>query len=98
MAPSHIKGGHWDHNRPILFFSLGCVKAQTFVELEGIMGIEVKAEEEPEGETIVGSGGEALRPLGMDITYLFQINFLYFRCTRTAAPLVVIYIRSSSVY
>ena len=38
----------------------------------------MKAEEETKGETIVGLGGEALRPLGMDIIYLFQINVLSF--------------------
>ena len=40
---------------------------QKLVELEGIVGTEVKSEKEPEDETIVGSGGEDLRPLGMDI-------------------------------
>ena len=31
------------------------------------MGTEVKAEKEPEDETIVGSGGEDLRPPGINI-------------------------------
>ena len=49
------------------------LQAQKLVELEGIVGAEIKAEEEPRGETIVGPGREALRPPGMNII-LFQIN------------------------
>ena len=37
------------------------------IELERIRGMEIKAEEEPKGETLVGSGGGALRPPGMNI-------------------------------
>ena len=37
------------------------------MELERIVGAEANAEEDPEGETLVGSGGEALRPPGMNI-------------------------------
>ena len=37
------------------------------VDLGGTAGTEMKTEEEPEGETIVGSVGEALRPPGMNI-------------------------------
>ena len=40
---------------------------QKFVELEGIVVLDVMAEEEPKGETIVGSGWEDLRPLGRNI-------------------------------
>ena len=43
------------------------LQAQKLTELEGIAGALAKAEEEPEGETLVGSGGEALRPQGMNI-------------------------------
>ena len=43
------------------------LQAQKHVELEGIAGTEMKAEEEPKGETIVGSGWEALIPPGMNI-------------------------------
>ena len=50
------------------------LQAQKLVELEGT---EVKAEEEPKVKTIVGSGGEALRPPGMDIIF-FQIHLPLF--------------------
>ena len=43
------------------------LQAQKLTELEGIVGAEAKAEEESEGETLVGSGREALRPPGMNI-------------------------------
>ena len=43
------------------------LQAQKFVDLEGITGAEMKAVEEPEGETIMGSGREALRPPGINI-------------------------------
>ena len=33
------------------------------------MGVEIKAEEEPKGETLVGSGREALRPPGMNVIF-----------------------------
>ena len=46
---------------------------QKLVKLEEV---EVKAEEEPEGEIIVGSGGEALRPPGEHTTYTL-INSLF---------------------
>ena len=48
------------------------LQAQKLFKLEEV---EVKAEEEPEGETIVGSGGEALRSSGKG-TIFTQINFL----------------------
>ena len=69
MAPSHIKGGHWDYNWPLLFFPFlyDVLQAKKLVELEGIVGTKVKAEEEPEDATIMDSGRDALRPLGMDI-------------------------------
>ena len=41
------------------------LQAQKLVELEELKGVDVQAEEEPEGEMLVGSGGEALRPAGM---------------------------------
>ena len=62
------------------------LQEQNLFELEGI---KVKAEEEPEEKTIVGSGGEALRPLGMDIVYFlsfFQIKFLYLGVVGQLAP------------
>ena len=40
---------------------------QKLVEFERVVGAEMKEEEEPEGETTVDPGGEALRPLGMNI-------------------------------
>ena len=41
--------------------------AQKLIELEGITGVEVKAEEEPKGKTLVSSGRETLEPPGMNI-------------------------------
>ena len=46
--------------------------AQKLLKLEKV---EAKAEEEPEGEIIVGSSGEALRPPGKGTSFT-QINFL----------------------
>ena len=60
---------------------------QKLVELEGITGTEVKAEEEPKDETIVGSGGEALRPPGINIFMFFKQIFSLFGCIWTAAAL-----------
>ena len=40
---------------------------QKLLELEEV---EMGAEEEPKGEAIVGSNGEALRPLGMGTTFI----------------------------
>lgn len=57
---------------------------QKLLKLEGV---EMKAEEEPEEETIVGSSREAMRPLGMDIIF-FQISFLSVQVCWTAAPLI----------
>ena len=54
------------------------LQVQKLVKLEGIEGTEVKTEEEPKGEAIVGSGWDALRPPGMDIIYLYQIIFFLF--------------------
>ena len=65
---------------------------QKLLELEGI---QVKAEEEPEGETIVGSGGTKTSGYGYYI--FFKYFFSLFRCICTAAPLVVFYIRNSLV-
>ena len=48
------------------------LQAQRLVKLEEV---EVKAEEEPEGEIIVRSSGEALRPPGKGTTFT-QINSL----------------------
>ena len=41
------------------------MQAQKLLKLEQV---EIKAEEEPKGEIIVGSSGEALRPPGEDTT------------------------------
>ena len=45
------------------------LQAQKLLKL---VGEEFKAEEEPEGEAIVGSSREALRPKGMDIIFFFK--------------------------
>ena len=45
---------------------------QKLAELDGIVRTDVQAEEEPEGETIMGLGGEALRPPGMEIIHFFK--------------------------
>ena len=37
------------------------LQAQKLIKLEGIAGMEAQAEEESKGETLVGSGGEAVR-------------------------------------
>ena len=50
---------------------------QKHVELEGLEETEVKAEEEPKDETIGGSGSKALRPLGMDIIFFWNIFPLF---------------------
>ena len=72
LLHNDVKRGCFEYNLlfPLLYYVLLWV--QKLLELEGI---KVKAEEEPEGETIVGSGGEALRPLSMDIIYLFSNKF-----------------------
>ena len=59
---------------------------QKHVELEVIIGIEVKAEDEPEAETIVGSGRVALRPLSMDITSFSSKLSLFFGCILDSSP------------
>ena len=43
-------------------FSYSVLQAQKLIMLEEIAGPEVQAEEDPKGEEIVGSGGEALKP------------------------------------
>ena len=43
------------------------LQAQKLVKLEEV---EIKVEEEPKGEIIVGSGGEVLRPPGEDTIYI----------------------------
>ena len=50
------------------------------------MGVKIKAEEESEGETIVGPGVQVLRPPGMNII-LFQINLLSFWVDLDNSPL-----------
>ena len=54
------------------FFQLEVLQVQKLLKLEKV---EVKVEEEPEGEVIVGSSGETLRPPGKGTTFT-QINFL----------------------
>ena len=66
------------------------------IELEGITGVEIKAEEEPKGKTLMGSGGEALRPPGMNIIN-FPDKLSLFGCIWTAAPFYSLYIGSSLV-
>ena len=58
--------------------------------------MEVKAEEEPKGEIIVGSSGEALRPPGKGTTFT-QINSLFVHIYLDCRPLVFFYIFSSLV-
>ena len=84
-APSHIKYE--------ILFSWDMLQVQKLLKLEEV---EVKVEEEPEGEAIVGLSGDALRPPGMGTTFT-HMNPSLFECTWTAAPLVVFYIRSSLV-
>ena len=63
------------------------LQAQKLTELEVMKGLDVQVEEEPNGEMLIGSGREALRPLGMNIT----ISFLSLSwCIWAAAPFVVI--------
>ena len=42
MAPSHVKGGHWDHNRPLLYsflsFLYKVLQMQKLVKLRGNSG------------------------------------------------------------
>ena len=62
------------------------LQAQKFIELEEMKGVDPQAEE-PKGEMLVGSGGEALRPPGMNTT----ISFLSLSwCIWAVAPFVVI--------
>ena len=42
------------------------VQAQKLTELEKMKEMDVQTEEEPEGEMLVGSGAEVLRPPGMN--------------------------------
>ena len=49
------------------FFYMGGVTGAETGRAGGIAETEVKAEEEPKGETIVGSGRKALRPPDMNI-------------------------------
>ena len=42
------------------------LQVQKLLKLEEV---EVKVEEQPKGEAIVGSSGEVLRPLGMGTTF-----------------------------
>ena len=48
------------------------LQAQKLLKLEEV---EIKADEEPEGEIIIGLSGEVLRPPGKDTTFT-QINLL----------------------
>ena len=64
------------------------LQAQKLIALEGIVGAEVKAEEQPKGETIVGSGGEVLRPPGMYIISFLNKFSLFLGCISMAAPLL----------
>ena len=66
MAPSHVRGRHCYYNRLHLLFSfLGCAASTKAREVEKLTGAEIKEEEEPEGEMLVGPEGEALRPPGI---------------------------------
>ena len=51
------------------------LQAQKLIKLEVITGAKAQAQEEPEGEILVGAGGEAVRPPGMN-TISFPISFL----------------------
>ena len=69
------------------------LQAQKLTELEGMKGLDMQAEEEPEGEMLVGSGREARGPPSMNTTIHFLSLSL---CIWEAAPFVVIcYIGSS---
>ena len=63
------------------------LQAQKLTALEGMKGLDIQAEEEPEWEMLVGSGPEALRPLGMNTTICFLSLSLHIW---TAALFVVI--------
>ena len=61
---------------------------QKFIELEGIVGAEEKVEEELEGETLMDSDREGLRPQGMNIIS-FPNKFSLFGCSGQQPPFVV---------
>ena len=42
-------------------------------QLEGIVWMEVQADEKPKGEILVGPGGETLRPPGMNAVSFFNM-------------------------
>ena len=87
-SPSHIKGKHYSHNMPLMFsFLWDVLQVQKFIELDEMKRLDVQAEEEPEGEMLVGLGGEALRPPGMNTTICFLSLSWYIWA---AAPFVVI--------
>ena len=46
----------------LFLFLKSMLQAQKHIRLEEIAGLEKQVEEEPEGEEIVGSDGEALKP------------------------------------
>ena len=56
---------------------------QKLTEWEKVKGVDAQVEEEPEGEMLVSSGREALRPLDMNTT----ISFLSFLVYLGSSPL-----------
>ena len=62
------------------------LQAQKLIELEGTTGTEVEVEEEPEGESIVGSGREAPRPPGMNIVHFFNKLSLFLGRSEQQSP------------
>ena len=69
-----------------LFFFRDVLQVQKLVELEGIMGAKIKAEEESEGETIMGPGGEALRPPGINIIHFSNKSSLFLGGSEQQSP------------
>ena len=59
---------------------------QKLVELEGKEGTEIKAEEKPEGEKMLDSSMDALRPPYIDIIFFSNKFFSLFRCIWQQPP------------
>ena len=77
----------------MVFLSLECVASTETVKLAGIAGTEVQAEEKPDGEILVASGGEALRPPGMNT----KISFLSFSWGIWAVVVVICFTLGASL-
>ena len=93
MAPSHVRERQCYYNRLHLWFSFRIFCKPKLEKVEEIIGTGMQeGEVEPEGELLVGSEGEALRPPGIIMVFSSTLFMTTVSCKYLGTRLLVVFV------